>query len=93
MKKRICFCRSKVFPLRVEAIEKAGKNENGSAASTECIPIRLKVPYEPIAIIYYREIKQVSSHKMSTGQITAAEVNYRKNSKNWDTQTNHRSCP
>ena len=33
LKERICSCRSKFFPLRVDPIEKGGKNKDGRVAS------------------------------------------------------------
>ena len=42
LKLRICSSRSKFFPLRVDPLQKEGKNENERVASPESVPIHLK---------------------------------------------------
>ena len=42
LKERICSYRSKFFPLRVNPIEKGGKNKDGRVASPKSVPIHLK---------------------------------------------------
>ena len=39
LKERICFPTSKIFPLRVDTQRREAKNENGTVASSENVPI------------------------------------------------------